>query len=511
MPSELSVLYTLTNENKQRIASKEFDLIDNLKNNYNSLNEVFSFRKTNFRLYRSLSKEYRNKLDQRIEKKLNKILDNSILIELKGASLKTMDIRALNTFYKKNNSKYKKVSRYSQVRKVNKEISDTKIILLVNELRIIEMKIESSKSIDELTKIEDFYLSHIDLSSSPVADSLLKKASIQKGVIIEEIRLKEITKIEKQEIERQLKEAKALKRYGFSFNTKSLKNEELLKNFFKGNFIEIPFNKEDILFRVFINHFMYASARHCNSKRKKNSVQIYKDVCKKERVTTNGWGVEISRYCVEWTQQGTGLYTTSRLYDAYSHIKRIMNNDSFKNAWKLLAQIHKDKGFRNLNNMALDVKLLESDITEFIRLNGCNNKAIKRLEDNIIRFAHNKLPLKLDGAVLKINIDYSIEKNFKKLIDDLVYENSKKWSVNKFITHSVKDVKIVYKDNENRPIKISANYNYEGLFGYQKSNVKITFIDGVPDCLFFRDKPKICRTADRKIVSNFIGGKYNIK
>jgi len=80
--------------------------------------------------------------------------------------------------------------------------------------------------------------------------------------------------------------------------------------------------------------------------------------------------------------------------------------------------------------------------------------------------------------------------------------------MNKFIRNSVGNVSITAKDSHNRPRNMSANYQFEGLFGRQEYNVKISFRDGVPDCLYFQDYPNTCRTADRRIVAAFREGKY---
>jgi hypothetical protein len=303
-------------------------------------------------------------------------------------------------------------------------------------------------------------------------------------------------------INKEKAEANAIKQFGFTFNTIGLPNSELFQNLFKGRFIEIPFDRSEILFAGLIGKYMYTYAESCPAYLPNDKVQIYEDVCSKESVTTNGWGVEVDRTCIEWVQQGTGLYASPDLYSAYELIQRINSNNSVKVLFKFLSQ-----GLEKNIAVASDVSQLESDIVDLIERNGCDNKALKRMEDNIVQFARNNPPIQLDGTILNNSADYSQRQDLEKLTRDLVMVNTKSWAY-RYIPNSVTNIRVTSYDNEKRPLKISADYKFEGLFGIQKDKLIIRFKDGLPDCILFPNYSGGCNTADRQIVANFVKGHY---
>lgn len=316
--------------------------------------------------------------------------------------------------------------------------------------------------------------------------------------------------IREKEEARILAEQRAMAKFGFNFKTTGLKNEALFKAFFKGNFTEVPFNRDDMMFSGLLNGYMYAYANRCAAALPANRVQIQEMVCKTERVTRNGWGVETNRYCVAWKEVPTGLYATRELYAAHVEIYNMMNRDQLKNAGKLLMMMVEGNGMQPMANLAMDAKRLKDEVTSLVRINGCNSNAVKRFEENLIRFAHGRSPVKLEGSTAAEGADYSKSQNIKELVKDLVYENSKSWTF-KYISGSLKNVRFVSSDGEGRPEKVKANYQFEGLLGIQQDEVEITFVEGMPDCIYFRNYSSDCRTPDRKVIAAFVSGKYVIR
>lgn len=267
------------------------------------------------------------------------------------------------------------------------------------------------------------------------------------------------------------------------FSAKGLKNEELIKSFVKGDFVAIPFNRDDIAFSGLIRNYMYSYAKYYQSFLPNNKVQIYEDVCKTESVTTNGWGVEVSRYCVEWVKQPTGLFARPELYAAYNVVQSIVDRDALKNFGKMLIQMTEDKSFSSMFDKALDAQSIASDMEQLVLTNG-HTKALQRFEVNLIRFAHDESPIELDGTIALRKVDYSKNQSFDRLTRDLIIANSKSWTFT-LISNSISNIKVVSRNQEGRPVKITASYQFEGLFGKQKDTVEITFEDGLPDCIFF--------------------------
>jgi hypothetical protein len=55
---------------------------------------------------------------------------------------------------------------------------------------------------------------------------------------------------------------------------------------------------------------------------------------------------------------------------------------------------------------------------------------------------------------------------------------------------------------------LQANYSYKGFGGNSKAWVVITFTNGLPDCIYFSDFPKNCKTPSSSIVASYAQGNY---
>ncbi|WP_163379656.1 hypothetical protein [Cyclobacterium sp. SYSU L10401] len=517
MPAEMTSLTRLISQHMEKIADEQIGYalakVSILDNGFSSLNPLLSFVADNGRYYSYLHESDKKKVDGEIQSKVSQILDACVPADLKA--LPSMQIRELNAFFESFNNKYQKVFNAPQVRKANQEIIATKVALVTKGKSELLGKIQSAQSAGDLEQLESFYLSHIQYSDNLEVSGLYqimadRKEEIRQENIRREIARKEAIKRQQEQAERDrlLAEAEAMRQLGFDFNTNGLQHAALFLNIFKGNFVDIPFNRDDMNFGTLISEYMYHYARTCSSNLPDNRVQIYEDQCKTESVTTNGFGVEVSRYCVDWVKVPTGLYADPNVYQAHSVVQSILDRDTFKHLGKMLTQFANGEGMQAMTSMVGDALSMKADLAELFRLNGCGNKAMKRFEENLIRFANNQAPLNLSGDMAAREVDYSRPQNFKILIEDLILENSKSWAVNKFIRNSVENVSITARDSQNRPSNMSASYQFEGFFGRQQYTVKISFRDGVPDCLYFQDYPNTCRTADRRIVAAFRKGKY---
>lgn len=116
------------------------------------------------------------------------------------------------------------------------------------------------------------------------------------------------------------------------------------------------------------------------------------------------------------------------------------------------------------------------------------------------------------GSTPKSNLEIlSKDQNLEKLVDDLIYQQSTTWVLNKYERSSASNVSITSRDSNGLPSEIQAAYLYQGWLGRSNGTVRITFVDGLPECLYFFDFPNICRTADRKIVASYAGGSYQMQ
>lgn len=182
------------------------------------------------------------------------------------------------------------------------------------------------------------------------------------------------------------------------FSSKGLKNEELFANIFLGDFEALPFKRDDITFSSLFGAYLQSYAEYCSSSLPANKVEMTRQECARERVVRNGWGVEISRTCIEWRTVGTGLYADPALYSAKSTVERaqaakILNPKSgggiLGGVLEALTDLTSGKTLNEMGN-AIDVS---NDVAPLVKMNACSGPGLKRFQENLRRFAISERPL----------------------------------------------------------------------------------------------------------------------
>jgi len=472
---------------------------------YSSLNSLAGFTNQHQELYSKLTQNQKSQIQGEVTQQSEKILAELMKKESKTIDDITTALSSKNeleVFHKGFDQRYGSFKKYHSVQAVYDAITDKKTRIISANSETITQRIEQVTSISQLNNLNGLYLSQVN--STAEINRLKAKVKSKESELIEAERRREIARQEK--MKRVIEETMD------GFTTDGLVNSELMKNFFLGNFIEIPFNRDNIFFSTMISAYMYAYANACKSSLPSNMVPIMENKCNAWMITRNGYGVEISRYCTDWVKKPTGYYASPELYAAYSEIERIQAGDVFKNIGKI---IFGENPIGSVTSNVLDAITLKSDMSRLISVNGCNNAGLKRFEENLIRFAHNNHPIRLteNGTSLTITpaaVDYSQEQDLVKLMKDLVYENSKNWTF-KYINNSVRNVRVISRDSQDRPVKIIATYTYEGFSGRTNDEVHLTFENGLPDCIYFPRYSINCRTPDRRVVADFVNGKYIVK
>lgn len=305
-------------------------------------------------------------------------------------------------------------------------------------------------------------------------------------------------------------DASALKAQG-------LANQGLLQALYEGNFRVIALEREDPKFSGLFEEYLKAFGQRCAGYLPANKIEMTRQECTTERVTTRG-GVETGRYCVNWVTVGIGIYADPILYDALRTSSRLSAGDSARHLGRMLTDMTRPGGdpLRGMMQMVGDVQSWNSDMKSIVQMNACNSPALDRLEDNLRLFALNRPPIKLDGSsaaatspalAVVPGLPYR-DHNYARLVEDLVAEHAKTWAMNRYLRGSVTGVSVVARDSGGRPLKITANYAFNGFQGRSHGSVKIDFSDGLPECMFFHDYPASCRTPNRNIVAAYAEGKY---
>ncbi|SNR47502.1 hypothetical protein SAMN04488009_2034 [Maribacter sedimenticola] len=293
------------------------------------------------------------------------------------------------------------------------------------------------------------------------------------------------------------------------FKTDGLYFAEFYDYIFRGHFENLEMKRDDMFFLVIFDKYLRAYGGQCDRYLPAGKVEILNQVCKTEEVTKNGWGDVVSRVCVEYTWVGSGLYAKPELYTAYAEIDQIQRS---KGLSTMVDMITNPNSMGNSVDMIHKTNGLNNDMVKLFQMNACSSAGLKRFEENLELFALNKAPIRMQEAskytTMKKSGGPTGNQNFNKLIDDLVYDQSKTWAFNKYTAGSISNVQASLKDSEGRPKELSAYYNFSGFSGNSKGSVRITFEKGLPKCIYFYDYPQNCKTPNSSILAAFAEGKY---
>jgi hypothetical protein len=296
-----------------------------------------------------------------------------------------------------------------------------------------------------------------------------------------------------------------------SLKVGGLNYEKELMALFLGDFPNSGLEPESGTFASLFPSYVTAFARTCKAYLPSNRVEITKQECARESTPVNIYGNPVgATTCVEYRTVGTGLYADPALLAISERLQA-------RQAGKLIGgMFNRSQDPMATTRQMTDVMLLaHNDMNQLLRANQCNSMAIKRLQDNMVRFAGGGSPLRLSsGATLAsvqaraVRRDPSKPADYARLIDDLIVENSRGWTLNQYIRGSVRSVSVQGQDSGSAPSSIRARYSFSQLGKPQVGEVRVSFQQGLPKCLFFFDAPSTCRIASPRIANAFERGEY---
>jgi hypothetical protein len=293
-----------------------------------------------------------------------------------------------------------------------------------------------------------------------------------------------------------------------SLSTTGLRNEALIVQIYRGKFASIDLEREDMRFSVLYKAYLDSYSRQCRAHLPSDKVEMTRQVCNRERVTKNGWGVEISRSCVGWETVGTGLYADPNMYEAKRELDLLQASGAFRN---VIGMLSADDPLANTMSLVGEATVLREDMAKLLRMNACDSPGLRRFQENLRLFALSKRPAGAAAASATVSPPSGSQfedQNYTKLIEDLVYDQSKSWIMNRYLRGSISNVSVSSRDARGRPVKVTAQYLYNGFSGRSRGSVTLTFDEGWPKCLYFFDNPAACRTPDRTIVAAYADGTY---
>jgi hypothetical protein len=285
-----------------------------------------------------------------------------------------------------------------------------------------------------------------------------------------------------------------------SFNASGLRNEKLFTDFFTGNFVDIPFDRENLPFSVLFQQYLESYGRHCDAYLPANKIELTTSVCAAEQTSVDRYGVRSST-CISYRQVGTGIYADPVLYRAQAQLTSEQGISVIKDTLRTLTK-------QNPFAAAGEALQMSNDMDALLRLNACNSPGLKRFQDNILLFSLGKQPVALSGAApaaAKQPASPGKNQDYTRLLEDLVAEQAKTWFLNRYVPGSTSGVVVTSRDAEGRPAKIAGKYLFNGR---NQGSVTVDFADGVPSCMYFFDFPTTCKTPNRRIVSAYASGGY---
>nr|WP_136250938.1 hypothetical protein [Ningiella ruwaisensis] len=292
-----------------------------------------------------------------------------------------------------------------------------------------------------------------------------------------------------------------------NFSAKNLNYESELTAIYLGDFDHARLSSDSLTVGLILNDYMHAYGRYCDSELPANKVPITREECATESVTTDGWGVETSRVCVNWVEIPTGLYADPVIYNTSKRLASSASLDMFGDAMQ---------GDWFAGKSILDDKVsLGDDMEKLVNQNQCNNKGLKRFEENLLRFIHGQSGIRLPSGMTLADVQsvYKIDfapddLNLSRLLDDLILENAQAWMLNRYYQGSVADIAVIRTSNEGYPLSVKASYQFNTMGQNSLGEVVLSFADNIPKCLYFSDAPDTCRHPSRGIINRFEKGEY---
>ncbi|MEM6542249.1 MAG: hypothetical protein AAF634_13885, partial [Bacteroidota bacterium] len=178
-------------------------------------------------------------------------------------------------------------------------------------------------------------------------------------------------------------------------NTDGLYYAEFFDYIFRGHFEHVKMSREDLQFLMIFEQYLRAFGRQCSAALPADKVEIMEKVCAMEEVTTNGYGIETNRVCVQWETVGTGLYARAELYDAKLAVEHLQSADALRKAVGMIAD---PNAIGNSVDMMHKAKGLRNDMALIFTRNPCGSEAIRRFEKNLRLFALNRPSIRMEAS-----------------------------------------------------------------------------------------------------------------
>jgi|GEM_PF-1094150 len=282
--------------------------------------------------------------------------------------------------------------------------------------------------------------------------------------------------------------------------------EIAFQDIYIGNFKDVPWKREEVLFGILFGTYVSQFGQKCDQYLPKNKIELTERRCVEKRITKNGYGTIINEQCIKYVNDPTGYYAAPKMYEAMQVL------ESFQMIGLLDLISGGGDGIGTSLKLTGESQALAMDVAHLFRKNGCNSPGVQHFQKNLRRYAMAEAPIVNTEAIAAKKSkrgSISAHQNLIELIDDLISENSRQWQFNRYISGSVSNVNILSKDSKGLILKAKASYKFRGWSGTKKGSVTLTFDNyALPECLYFFDFPKTCRSASGKVKQAYAKNAY---
>ncbi len=297
-----------------------------------------------------------------------------------------------------------------------------------------------------------------------------------------------------------------------SLKTDGLQFQGALGAIYRGDFAHVSLQRTGIEFPSLLSSYMASFSTSCFDQLPANKVQVTAKHCATYSQPVNRYGTPVGvRTCAEYERRPiAGQFADPAVFQAELKLEDSSTSNMMGDIFAALkdpdalSSITKKVGNVTGSEIAAD-----SDMKNLVRMNGCRSPALKRLQDNMVRFAEEEEPIRLDGTVPAAVVGTTAkELDLRKLARDLIEADSQNWMFNRFQGGVALEQDPVL-DSAGRPKKVYASYENKGLTE-ARGSVMISFSDGLPACLYFGDAPDTCKRPSENITRAFSDGRYRL-
>lgn len=285
-----------------------------------------------------------------------------------------------------------------------------------------------------------------------------------------------------------------------------LANAALFQRLFAGEMETTGMTRGDLGFAAMLNQYIEACAVRCESSLPPDRVELTRSECVTERVTRNGYGAEIDRTCIESVDVGRGVYADPRVLA----VQRSRDREfAVSTVQSVLGMVTSGEARGTMLQAVAEGTSFRKDWLALLEANGCTSPAVKRVEENLLRFARGEEAIRLPGAAAVALADQPFrESNYQQLAESLIALDATTWMFNRFVSGSVSDVEVGSRDAQGHPVRVTGRYRYSALGTPTAGQFSISFAAGAPSCVTFTDAPEMCRPVSRGAALEYRSGRY---